>query len=652
MNPGQSKFNFTLALSITLALIVSTFGFAPQRRSTATSPQRGLGMEQTSNDKRYALVIGNGAYTNAPALRNPPNDARDMAAALQNIGFEIVNAGNLTNLTQRQMKLFIREFGQKLRSGGVGLFFYAGHGVQAKGHNYLIPVEAEIESEAELSDVAVDVDLILNYMEDAGNGLNIIILDACRNNPFGRSFRSASNGLAAVEAPTGTLIAYATGPNRVASDGNGRNGLYTGELLRELREEPNLEFGALLRRVGGRVSQATGRKQEPWVSSNVYNDFYFVPPKGGGETANLAKENRPAQVETIDPAAVEQDYWERIKESRDAEDFKEYLKDYPSGRYAATARLMVRQLTTKNAPSTTGGNTTGAKTTLPARPRTIQNRYGIELVLIPPGSFMMGSSESEVRANFENLQRYVKDLTYKGFARESPKHRVTISYSFYMGRTEVTQGQWRAVMGTTVRDQRDKVSKNSRLVGEGDDYPMYYVSWEEAKEFILRLNTLNDGYEYRLPSEAEWEYACRAGTTGDYAGDLDAMAWYGDNSGRNRLNALEIWGSERPNYFKRILDNGGQTHMVGTKQANAFGLYDMQGNVSEWCEDVFHSNYEGAPTDGSAWVSGGEQQSRVLRGGSWNQISYALRSANPGGWLLPGDRHNNLGFRVVAVPRT
>jgi len=286
-----------------------------------------------------------------------------------------------------------------------------------------------------------------------------------------------------------------------------------------------------------------------------------------------------------------------------------------------------------------------------SRPRTIQNRYGIELVLIPSGSFMMGSSESEARAHFENYQQYVKDTKYEYFTNELPKHRVTIGYSFYMGRTEVTQGQWHMVMGATVREQRDRVNKSFALAGEGDNYPMYYVSWEEAKEFVSRLNALNDGYTYRLPSEAEWEYACRAGTTSDYAGDLDAMAWYADNSGGSRLNASEIWGSDQKNYVKRILENGGQTHPVGLKQANRFGLYDMAGNVWEWCEDAWHDNYNGAPTDGSAWLSGGDSTRRVLRGGSWLNFSFYLHSANRL-WFAPGVRSNIIGFRVVAVPRT
>lgn len=213
---------------------------------------------------------------------------------------------------------------------------------------------------------------------------------------------------------------------------------------------------------------------------------------------------------------------------------------------------------------------------------------------------------------------------------EKPVHRVTIGYSFYIGKYEITQEQWRVVMGTTVREQHDKSEGGAKALkgGEGDDWPMYWVNQSEADDFIVRLNKLNDGYVYSLPTEAEWEYACRGGTVGDYAGALADLAWYSDNS-------------------------GGQIHVVGTKRANAFGLFDMHGNVWEWCEDTYHDSYAGAPTDGSAWRTGGDTNSRVvLRGGSSFILEPAyLRSASRIG-DYPILRRGDSGFRVVAVART
>jgi Caspase domain len=222
--------------------------------------------------RRLALVIGNGTYTNAPPLKNPPNDATDMANTLSSLGFAVEHG---VNLTQREMKSMIRAFGQKLKDGSQGLFFYAGHGIQLNGRNYLIPVEADIQSEADVEDQGVDAALMLRLMDEAGNGLNVVILDACRNNPFARSFRSTSNGLAQMDAPRGTLIAYATSPGSIASDGNGRNGLYTQELLRIMRT-PNLDIENVFKRVRTSVLGLTQGKQTPWESSSLTGDFYFV----------------------------------------------------------------------------------------------------------------------------------------------------------------------------------------------------------------------------------------------------------------------------------------------------------------------------------------------------------------------------------------
>jgi len=187
--------------------------------------------------------------------------------------------------------------------------------------------------------------------------------------------------------------------------------------------------------------------------------------------------------------------------------------------------------------------------------------------------------------------------------------------SFYIGKYEVTQAQWKAVMG----------SGNNSSDFKGDDLPVGGVMWYGAKEFCQKLSVIT-GNAYRLPSEAEWEYACRAGTTGDYAGNLDAMAWHGNNS-------------------------GGKPHPIGQKQPNAFGLYDMHGNVQEWCEDVWHDDYNGAPTDGSAWLSDGDSRYRPTRGGSWPYGSAAFRSADRVNWGI-NDRSSDFGFRVAMSART
>lgn len=267
--PAVFALTFTIAVACLLVWSPVTDSRAQQDRQLMQT-----GSPNANTGKRIALVIGNGAYTNAPPLKNPPNDARDMAVTLKSLGFEVASG---INADQREMKRLIREFGQKLKAGGSGLFYYAGHGVQSKGRNYLIPVDAEIQSEAEVEDSGVDVSLVLNFMDDAQNGLNIVILDACRNNPFARSFRSASSGLAQVDAPTGTLIAYATAPGRVASDGPEKNGLYTSELLKQMRV-PGLSATEMFMRVRAEVIKQTSSKQVPWEASSLVGTFYFTAP--------------------------------------------------------------------------------------------------------------------------------------------------------------------------------------------------------------------------------------------------------------------------------------------------------------------------------------------------------------------------------------
>jgi uncharacterized caspase-like protein len=312
----------------------------PTRQLVQTNAQR------SNNVRRVALVMGNGAYASAPALKNPPNDARDMAATLKTLGFEVSSG---VNLSQREMKRLIREFGQKLKAGGNGLFYYAGHGVQARGRNYIIPVDADIQSEADVEDSGVDVGLVLNYMDDAQNGLNIVILDACRNNPFARSFRSASEGLAQVDAPTGTLIAYATAPGRVAADGAGENGLYTSELLKAMRLQ-GLTATDMFMQVRAEVMKRTGNKQVPWEASSLVGSFYFSG--GANSTGSSSGAYNAAPNETrFDAAAFEYSYWETIKNSTSADEFKAYLARYPEGQFAALAKIKIKNLEVVSKPS-------------------------------------------------------------------------------------------------------------------------------------------------------------------------------------------------------------------------------------------------------------------------------------------------------------
>lgn len=273
---------------------------------------------------RVALVIGNAAYPGMAALKNPANDANDIAAKLRALGFNVTLK---INVAQKAMLRALSEFGDKIEDGNEALFFYAGHGMQVKGRNFMIPVDAEIRSESNVSSEAVDVDQLLDKLSRAR--LSIVILDACRNNPFERRFRGGGQGLAQINAPTGTLIAYATAPGRVAADGEGKNGLYTQELLKVMGT-PGIKVEDVFKRVRANVVQQSGEAQTPWETSSLTGDFYFA----AASTSSRAENSAYSPVSRID---ADDALWDAVEKGNTREDYAAYLQRYPSGKYAALA---------------------------------------------------------------------------------------------------------------------------------------------------------------------------------------------------------------------------------------------------------------------------------------------------------------------------
>jgi len=235
---------------------------------------------QAAMEQRIALVIGNSDYSSGP-LRNPVNDATAMATQLQKLGFNVLLKKN-ANL--REMEDALTDFGDRLKRGGVGLFFYAGHGLQVGGANYLVPIGARINRESDIKYETLDAGKILDEMGNANNGLNIVILDACRDNPYSRSFRNAARGLAIVSnAPAGTFVSYSTSPGNVARDGVGLNSPYTESLLRYMKE-PGLTIEQVFKGVRAKLGKETGGKQIPWELSSLQGEFYFIPGSGKAAT--------------------------------------------------------------------------------------------------------------------------------------------------------------------------------------------------------------------------------------------------------------------------------------------------------------------------------------------------------------------------------
>ena len=333
----------TLALLLLLACAL----VAPLAWAQATGSAAAPAAVAAAAPGRVALVVGNNNYPSAPLL-NPVNDARAMAAALQSAGFTVILR---LDATQPVLTAAVREFGNRIKAGGAGtagLFYFAGHGMQIKGRNFLIPVGANIEHEDEVGYQALDAQAVLDKMESAGNGINLMILDACRNNPFARSFRSSSVGLAQMEQPVGTLVAYATAPGSVASDGqatpNG-NGLYTTHLLQAIRQ-PGVKVEEVLKQVRGAVRRESGGRQVPMEWNSLEGDFYFYPPQAVvAGTAAAAPGPAAAAAPAVDPqAAIDEALWSAVKDSSSSAELFAYLNRFPAGRYAKDARARLADL--------------------------------------------------------------------------------------------------------------------------------------------------------------------------------------------------------------------------------------------------------------------------------------------------------------------
>jgi len=243
-----------------------------------------------ASDARFALVIGNSAYQHASSLKNPSNDSKDIAAALRKLNFKTIF---LQNATKQQIEQAVSKYISRLDAeGGVGLFYFAGHGVQFQGNNYLLPVDVTIGTEREIQERSFSLAGLLNKTREMSDVTNIVVLDACRNNPFsqydlnkGRSANPGGNkikmpeldtGLSKLDAPPNTLIAFATAPGHIARDGKGRNSPYTAKLIRSMMRS-GLSINEVFRQVRQDVLQLTGGEQVPWETSSLIDDFYFKP---------------------------------------------------------------------------------------------------------------------------------------------------------------------------------------------------------------------------------------------------------------------------------------------------------------------------------------------------------------------------------------
>jgi len=586
-----------------------------------------LGLCAQTSGPRYALVIGNSDYTAMPRLRNPANDARDVVEVLGRLGFAVTP---LYNGTRKQMNQAIMAFREALASdrSSEGFFYYAGHGVQAKGVNYLIPVGSDIRSEADLEDEAVSLQRVLGSIEEARNRVNVVILDACRDNPLPAASRSAARGLAVVAAaPPESVVLFSTAQNQTAADGEGRNSPFAAALVKYLPASGDIS--RTIKLVTAEVKRATGAAQTPFQYTSLDFDYQL------NRAVAAAPMPAPAPVPVPAPAVaatltVTRSYGSLVVSAVTAGSLYldgKAMGEIPAGAEArldnveAGDRLVEIRYATGDKETKSVGLQKGQSVSLSfswkkAAPQ-VDPAASVPagFVYVRGGTYTMGSPSSEAG-------RYDNEV----------QHQVSVS-GFYIGATEVTQAQYKAVMGVNPSNLK------------GDDLPVENVSWYDAvaycnklseEEGLSKVYTINDtnvtadwsAKGYRLPTEAEWEFAARGGQAGlakkiKYAGadSPGKVAWYMDNSGN-------------------------KTHPVGQKAANALGLYDMSGNVTEWCWDRFE-DYSGGNQSDPSGASSGEE--RVARGGGWNEPGSYLRSARRGSGR-PGDRYDNRGFRVARRP--
>lgn len=525
--------------------------------------------------ERVALVIGNAAYEHTTPLRNPENDARDMARVLAELGFEVIEG---LNLGKDAFATKVREFSRAARGAEVTLLFYAGHGLQVDGENYLVPVDAKLLEEVDLSLEAFELALFMRQMRSP---TNLVFLDACRDNPLaGTLARSmglsrsvgSTRGLSRTEGGRGTFIAYATQPGNVANDGEGRNSPFTAALLAHIAT-PGLSADALLAKVTDEVMKGTGEQQEPWRNSSLRKPFYFnsapVPktamsaasatsgPSGGTEPAGANPSTSPASPSPVAVALADE---------------------------APAARDLLYENEFSDCPQC---------------PR---------MVVVPAGIYEMGSDSGT------------------GAHDEAHRHRVSISEPIAVGMFEVNRGEYMHFVEETNRSggsacwQYDGVEPKEGVGPldpgfiQGEREPMVCVSWTDAQAYVEWLSR-KTRKKYRLLSESEWEYAARGGAGA--AGDPDEL---GSVQCRRANGADEALKTRYSDWFELTAscdDGHVYTSESGRYEPNEFGLYDMLGNAREWVQDCWHRDYDGAPEDGSAWTAGGNCDLRVLRGGSW-----------------------------------
>lgn len=562
-----------------LILLLMTLSLVPPAEAA-----RNLQVDAANSDKRVALVIGNDRYQSVETLEKAGNDARAMGLALRDIGYETTE---LLDGNQRRMNAAINRFVDDISGGGTGILFYAGHGVQVNNQNFLLPVDFENpRSEADIADQGISLQGIQDKVADAKARFALLIVDACRNNPLPKKAGRAlggTRGLAQPSSARGQMVVFSASAGQQALDklhdgDRNPNGVFTRELLPWLNKPGVSVREAILsvRRAVDAQASKVNHEQTPAVYDQVLGDFYFKPLTGPVLPAGPAAPLGGLSLDDLKQEAERRQGWEAWQARMRA--------DYDKAAAITAGDLRAQAL----------------DRFLKAYPQ--DNPYGNDDERLRDQA---AETKRRTEADLAEARRRAAEPVAGQSVKDCPAcpEMVAIPGKDYeMGKYEVTQAQWRSVMGSDPPELKFKGC---------DDCPVERVSWDDVQGYLAKLNRVS-GKQYRLPTEAEWKYACDGGASQEYcgSGDVDAVAWYDKNS-------------------------GAKTHPVGRKQANGYGLYDLSGNVWEWQQDCWE----------------GDCSVRVLRGGSWGSDSENSHAAFRGR-NTPSVRSSSFGFRVARSART
>ncbi|GAB2902094.1 hypothetical protein GCM10027093_43900 [Paraburkholderia jirisanensis] len=583
-------------------------------RATAATVQQQLQSQAPAAAHRIALVIGNGDYPRHP-LHNAWRDGEAVSATLRSLGFDVID---VRDAHPQQMNEAIAEFGRRLEAGGVGFFYFAGHGYQTSRATLLAPAGGDPRTPAALVRDSVDLAAVLRVMSvPRPQQVNVVVLDACLEQPFESS---AESGEALPELPDRTLVAYATAPRGFAADG-AAHGVFTAAWLRELTRAQSLDVSAQLQRAAASTTAVTHGRQTPWLASTLTRPL-FIAQTNESTALTAAVDAQDLRVVVSQSRGIipkdsneqyELTFWDSIKDSNYASDYEAYLKAYPNGRFATLARARIERLKTaapKQPPAAPQSAPAQAQQAQPApaaqqpqaqqqNPRAVPAPTPAPAPAQPVAKAPVASGDSKDCANCPVMVSlpagsFTMGGTF-GDPSERPPHHVTIAAPFAIGKYEVTVEQWNACADANACP---RLSPESNSVKNA---PARDLSWDDAQLYVKWL-AKTTSKPYRLPTEAEWEYAERGGTTTKY--------WWGDQMRKGQANCKDCgdpWHKEGP-------------EPVGSFAANPYGLYDMNGSVWEWVSDCWHNSYQNAPNDGHAWDAP-NCNVRVIRGGSWREGS-------------------------------